>query len=191
MSQTRCSNGHFFDAAVHASCPYCNVAPGGAGETLKVGNATTSTPEQGATVRMGGERGIGMGETVRITPSRLGIDPVVGWLICVSGPEKGKDYRIRSERNFIGRATNQDICIAGDESISRERHAILTFNPKSASFAFVPGDSHGLVYCNDQEVMTPIQLQPYDRLEMGKSQFLFVPFCGERFQWVSEESFRG
>lgn len=191
MSQTRCSNGHFYDAAVHPSCPYCNVNPGRIDETVKVGSDHGTSGTHDATVRIGTECGAAMGETVRVTPRTLGIDPVVGWLICVDGPERGKDYRIRSERNFIGRAANQDICIAGDESISRERHAIITFNPKSASFSFVPGDSHGLVYCNEQEVMTPIQLQPYDRLELGKSQFLFVPFCGERFQWVSEESSRG
>ena len=34
-------------------------------------------------------------------------DPVVEWLVCIDGPEKGRDYRIRSGNNYIGRS--QDI----------------------------------------------------------------------------------
>ncbi|WP_424766536.1 hypothetical protein [Paenibacillus sp. sgz302251] len=30
-----------------------------------------------------------------------GIDPVVGWLVCVEGPHKGNDFRLHSERNLL------------------------------------------------------------------------------------------
>ncbi len=51
-----------------------------------------------------------------------GIDAVVGWLVCVHGRNRGRDYRIRSENNTVGRSENMDICISGDDLISRERH---------------------------------------------------------------------
>ena len=70
-----------------------------------------------------------------------GIDPVVGWIVCVEGQDKGRDYRIRTERNFIGRNDSNDIVIKGDDSISRERHAIISFNPRTNSFRLAPGDS--------------------------------------------------
>lgn len=34
---------------------------------------------------------------------KLGIDPVVGWLVCIEGAEKGKDYRLLGRINTIGR----------------------------------------------------------------------------------------
>ena len=43
----------------------------------------------------------------------------------------------------------------------------------------------GLVFLNEEEVDAPIELAPYDRIEIGNTQLLFVPFCGEKFQWRS------
>ncbi len=47
----------------------------------------------------------------------------------------------------------------------------------------LPGDSNGLVYLNGEAVYLPQQLNAYDVIEMGESQFLFVPFCGEHYMW--------
>ena len=47
----------------------------------------------------------------------------------------------------------------------------------------LPGYSNGIVYLNGEAVYTPTQLQQYDVIEMGDSQFLFMPFCGDHFKW--------
>ena len=52
--------------------------------------------------------------------------PVVTWLVCIDGPSKGRDYRIHSQNNFIGRSRSMDICIEGDNTISSERSAVLS-----------------------------------------------------------------
>jgi hypothetical protein len=44
-----------------------------------------------------------------------------------------------------------------------------------------------LVYLNDEEVLTPVEVAPYDRIELGETVLLFIPFCGERFTWPVEE----
>jgi hypothetical protein len=124
--------------------------------------------------------------TRHIWASKTGFDPVVGWLVCVEGPEKGRDYRIRAERNFIGRSPHMDIAITGDDAISRENHAVVTFNPKNGIFRIAPGESRGLIYLNDEEVLTPVVLNAYDKVEIGATKLTFVPFCGERFQWEKE-----
>jgi hypothetical protein len=31
--------------------------------------------------------------------------------------------------------------------------------------------------------MSNMELNPGDKIEIGRSAFLFVPFCGEGFQW--------
>ena len=51
--------------------------------------------------------------TVALVSKSSGIDPVCGWLVCVEGPDKGRDFRIKTERNFIGRSTSMDIVISG------------------------------------------------------------------------------
>ena len=107
----------------------------------------------------------------------------MGWLVCVAGPEQGRDYRLHSERNFIGRAPSMDVAITGDATISRDNHAVISYNPKKHSFRLAPGDSRGLVYLNDEEVLTPIEVAPYDRIELGETLLLFVPFCGDHFTW--------
>jgi hypothetical protein len=35
--------------------------------------------------------------------------------------------------------------------------------------------------------MGAIELQPYDRIELGETKVLFVPFCGERFVWSVDQ----
>jgi len=122
--------------------------------------------------------------TVGVVRKKMGLNPVVGWLVCIEGPEKGRDYRIRSERNFVGRDPKMDICIGGDDAISHENHAVISFNPKKNSYLLAPGAGRGIIYLNDEEVATPTELKAYDSIEMGQTKLLFVPFCDERFKWI-------
>ncbi|MCG6861053.1 MAG: protein kinase [Chromatiaceae bacterium] len=94
---------------------------------------------------------------------------------------------IHTERNYIGRAPTMDIAVTGDPAISRDDHAVLSCNPKRHTFRLAPGDSRGIVYLNDEEVDSATELQPYDRIELGETKLLFVPFCGERFAWSADE----
>lgn len=196
MAMKRCDNGHFYDTDKHSSCPSCGVAgldveatlahtgslerydldaPTVAKENPKDANQRRHSPVSPA----GSDQGV----TVAVYKKKLGIDPVVGWLVCIDGPDKGRDFRIRSERNFIGRSPSMDICISGDEGISRERHAVISFNPRKHTFLLLPGESHGIIYHNDDEVVGPVELKPYDRIELAQTQLLFVAFCGSQFNW--------
>jgi len=183
----RCSEGHFFDPAKHPACPWCakpldiGAQPGSdpiAGKTRPV----AAVPEAAA-FPPPATPGPMPGATKRLAPKELGIDPVVGWLVCIDGPSKGSDYRVHTERNFIGRAANMDISITGDDTVSREKHAILTFDPKKKQFWIQPGDSTGLVYLNGEAIYVPQSLNPRDTIEIGQTRLLFVPFVNESFQW--------
>lgn len=111
------------------------------------------------------------------------MDPVVGWLVCDEGPDQGRDYRLRAGYNDIGRDTSCQVCIAGDDTISRAEHAKIFFDPKTSAFHVVPGGGRSGVYVNGEVVLQSARLQPYDRLEIGSTKLVFVPFCGERFRW--------
>ena len=76
-----------------------------------------------------------------------------------------------------------DIQILGDNKISRRNHGVLVFDPKKQETVLLPGDSNGIVYHNNAALYTHVTLEPYDTIEIGESQFVFVPFCGEQFRW--------
>jgi len=127
-----------------------------------------------------------VGVTIAMVRKKIGIDPVVGWLVCIEGPEKGRDYRLRSERNSIGRGADMAICISGDEAISRTNHAFISYNPRNVSFRIAPGDGRGMAYLNGEEVDVPMPLKAYDRIELGQTHLIFVPLCSEKFNWENQ-----
>lgn len=109
--------------------------------------------------------------------------PAVGWLACIEGPARGTDYRVRCGYNYIGRSEHMDICVRGDNQISRERHAQIAYDNKENVFFFGPADGKSIVRVNDKMIMGPTQIQAYDILSVGSTKLLFVPLCGERFNW--------
>lgn len=182
-SLTRCVSGHYYDSGRHTSCPFCGV------QGLDVDFEKTRAKRSGAegdippTKPMYGAAESPEGVTKGIFRKRMGMEPVVGWLVAVSGPERGHDYRIISDKNYIGRSEQMEISIAGDETISRENHAIIAYNPKKQVYRLVPGESKRLAYLNDEEVLEPMFLKAYDVIELGETKLLFIPFCGKEFHW--------
>jgi hypothetical protein len=77
-----------------------------------------------------------------------------------------------------------DIYINGDDTISRDSHAVVSFDPKRGKFRLHAGEGRGLVYLNEDIVDGAAELNPYDVIELGQTKLLFIPFCGERFQWM-------
>lgn len=109
--------------------------------------------------------------------------PVTGWLVCTEGPAKGMDYRIRAGYNYIGRSEHMDICIRGDQQISREKHALIAYDHKKHVFFFGPAEGKSVVRINGEMVMNPTEINAYDVITIGETKLLFVPLCGERFNW--------
>jgi hypothetical protein len=184
---TRCENGHYYDAKKHKTCPFCGVSAIDFGpRSLKIDvipDDHTRPADLKVAPTSSGVSDDAVTRPVQLVHDMARIDPVVGWLVSVGGPEKGKDYRIRSENNTIGRSKDMYICISGDESISRERHTVITFDPTRNAFHLSPGEGRGLVYVNGEALLAHKQLAPYDVILLGKTKLVFVPFCGEKFKW--------
>ena len=191
----RCKNGHFFDGGKYDECPHCNnnkepdvtiILDPEMAECIKENaeekNEYTdifsySSPDK----KQENETSENM--TVHYYQRALGAEPVVGWVVCVKGFHFGEDFKIKSGRNFIGRSGSMDISLSGDKAVSRERHAILTYDPKGNVFMIQPGDSSELCYLNGQLVLIPTQLSSNDIISLGESELMFVPFCSESFKW--------
>lgn len=111
------------------------------------------------------------------------IEPVVGWLVCISGRYLGQSFPLKTGRNFIGRGSSMDICLEGESSVSRSRHAIIIYEPRGRIFFAQPGDSRELFYLNNNVVLNNEKLKPYDMLSIGTINMMLIPFCTERFAW--------
>lgn len=113
--------------------------------------------------------------------------PIVGWLVCINGPEKGKDYRLFTGKNWIGRSEKNDVSIKKDNTISGEKQAAVAYESKKGRFHLIDSDGSNTNYLNDEPIYGQAELKPYDVIEMGKTRLVFVPFCGEHFMWAAEE----
>ena len=209
MALIRCQQGHFYDPSRHNVCPYCGSVPAAAGGATEAQSPMGPPPiggampgvtrplrdvpmpvvgptvpiRQGGAPLVGGKAGAEEGRTVAVDMKKVGIDPVVAWLVCIKGPSRGRDYRLRSGRNSIGRSEAMDVQITGDDTVSRENHGFLVYEPRKRIFSIRPGDGRGLVYLNGEEVIQASDIKSYDILELGETQLMFVPLCGEKFNW--------
>ena len=102
-------------------------------------------------------------------------DPVVGWVVCVKGNRYTYSFRLKSGRNFVGRAENMDICLRGESTVSRDRHAILIYEPRQNLFLVQPGETKELIYLNGNVVLTPMVMKKNDILQVGDISLMLVP----------------
>lgn len=181
MTQLQCAQGHLYSVAPGQSelCPVCATM---SAELLK----TRGIYEPQAT-RPADPDHYAAGDTTRTVGVydhlATEVDPVVGWLACVDGADRGRDWRLVAGRNPIGRGEGMPVRLSGDAAVSRERHAVVSFEPKRQAFTLLPGESRGLVYHNGVEVLTPVALKAHDRIELGKSTLIFIPLAGPDFSW--------
>ena len=109
--------------------------------------------------------------------------PCVGWLVALNGEHVGTDFRLKAGKNFIGRNAQMDIPLTDDKSVSRDKHAIVVYDPKQHLYMIQPGESSSLVYRNNEVVLMPVKLAVYDKVTVGEVDLLFIPLCGPKFNW--------
>ena len=162
MKLVRCENGHFYDSEQYTVCPYCsgmdsvgadNVTqpisqkePDDDIPTQKENNAgytpTQSISGNGIqqklkTVTHFDDDAKTIGVFKKAIGSENG-EPVVGWLVCTKGAHYGQDFRLTAGRNFIGRASDMDVCLKKDGTVSREKHMVVLYEPKANILWFSP-----------------------------------------------------
>lgn len=112
-------------------------------------------------------------------------DPVVGWLVITGGPGLGAFRPVFEGNNTIGRAPNSRIPLDyGDDTISFEEQAYIRYDGADRGFLFVPNMSKtNVVSVNAKRPTTAIELAAMDVIVMGRTQLVFMPFCGPEFDW--------
>ena len=194
---TMCPEGHFYNAAKHASCPICGgTAANAPAHTAKPEEpagvfSPTIAPEEIAPVAGNFSPTIAPDFEPFDVPTCIGGDAdvpaglVVGWLVCIEGPARGSDYRIHEGYNYIGRDTG-DIAIRGDQQISRQNHAMIAYDESDCAFYVGPSAGRNLIKVNNKAVLSPVDLKSFDLISIGSTKLLFVALCGEKFSWNKE-----
>lgn len=115
-------------------------------------------------------------------------DPVVGWLVVVEGPGKGRAVPLGYGSNSIGRGATDRIKLDfGDEQISRSGHAVVTYDPRGRQYYVQHGGGTNLTYLGDQPVLAPTALPALSHISIGHTELRFVPLCGAEFDWQDTE----
>jgi hypothetical protein len=168
------------DAIFIASAPSLEITPAAPAATFAATLAPTpAAPLTPTTAPQD------IGATVGVF-SHVGIDPPVAFVIVIDGPDKGAFFALRAGRNFIGRGSGSDVELSSDEAISREGHALISYDARKNSFLIASGSSRQITYLNGEELTDARPIAAYDVIELGRSKLSFLPFCGERFEWGTQ-----
>lgn len=109
---------------------------------------------------------------------------VVGWLIGLSGANRGESFEVRIGRNVLGRDKRSDVVVNDDQASSH--HADLVFRPEEKRFILMDHNSTNGTYVNEVEIEPRRDLVTKDVIRIGSQRFLFMPLCDEAFYWDDE-----
>ena len=193
MNLIKCNNNHYYDADKFPACLYCSDMQSGFSQTMPANEQSDIGPTQPETevTTTTTQNTVpptvldtDIQKTVGFYEEDMGLEPVVGWLVCIEGNLIGKDFRLTSGRNFIGRGSDMDVVLEGDPSVSRTAHAIVVYEPKENVYLIQPGASKELSYLNDSVVLESKVIAPNDVITVGATKLLFVPCCSKAFNWT-------
>lgn len=184
QEQSLCKAGLHLVSDPNEPCPHCARAAQAVPPTEPIPDPEAPLPPNEPPYTEPLDEGdVGGDVTEPFYPGLDFFDPVVGWLVCVGGPHKGKDYRLRAGYNTIGRAIENRVAITGDSKVSRKEHARVGYDPRSRQFELVTGSGSQYVYLNEKAIHVSAELKDGDIIELGKTTLRFVPFCGPDFDW--------
>lgn len=190
MAIIQCPHGHFYDDEKYSSCPSCTVpaGPGWRMDDQKTVSLVSAGLLEERTVHLSAEQTVSRpvagsfddqktvacyGEEERMLPA--------GWLVCIKGPMRGKDYRLYPGFNRIGRSLASDICLQ-DPGVSMDAHCSVVYDQKSRTFFLVPGRGT-TVYLGEELVQEASKLPEGGRICLGSSTLELIPFCKGEHVW--------
>ncbi len=188
MAVVCCENGHYYDNEKFKSCPHCqngdfndddmHTMPLGKdfGVHEVVGKYVTGGQPQHYHADYDDDKTIAFFDTAK------GNDFVTGWLVCVSGPERGRDFKLHNGFNRIGRNSSLDIHVVEDSYISKDPHCAVVYEYKKNCFYVVPQKGN-ITYLNGDMLSEAKTLETGDIIEIGQSEFEFIAFCRGERKW--------
>lgn len=175
MNLIKCENGHFYDSDKFLSCPHCaNQIAETEDRNISCANQNridTETPDS----------------QNREYNEKMILGKTVGWLVCIEGAVPGESFILREGENCIGRTANMDIALLYEPTVSREKHAIITYDSLQ-NHCILHSPAHAdRTHCNGRSLTSARILRDRDIITLGDCSLLFVPLCNSSFHWPSQE----
>ena len=92
----------------------------------------------------------------------------VGWVVCLNGSLRGKDFRLVTGRNVMGTAADCDIVLT-DPYLS-SKHAVIRH--ENGEFMLIDLDSTNGTYWNDDKI-SKTELIDNDKVRLGRTELKF------------------
>ncbi len=193
----KCQNGHFYSDDLN-TCPYCpapegstssqdkTVISGGAGaakggdnfktKIFGAGSPTSSEPSSIGSKKKDLNKtyiDLGDSETSSDSPqtSMRASRKLVGWLVSYTIDKMGRDYRLFEGKNKIGAASDCEITIPNDPSVSSVHSTILFRN---GGFKIKDEFSTNGTYVNESDIDDKAaEINDGDAIKVGKTIFKF------------------
>jgi hypothetical protein len=165
----RCaSDEHYYDETKHTICPYCS--------SVSFEDKTRVIEEKTRVMEPPKQRNEKT-EFVWVNKNDDHVNElVVGWLVVLSGSEKGKDFTIIPGMNSVGRDQSNTITLSFDATITAHKHAVVVYDYKNKQYFLNHGEGVNLTYLNDEVVLQPTVLQTGDVITLGNTDLKFVAF---------------
>lgn len=159
-----CPNGHQMEDSWD-QCPYCQ--PTGYQRGTVAGGSAKKTVLETEVAREAGAAGGGAGrKTVLISEKRK--PPVLGWLVAMSGDQKGEDFRVREGKNLLGSGLEAQVVLR-DTTVSGQ-HASLRYD--DGKFFLTDLDSSNGTYINEKKISKE-ELKDNDVVRVGEVTLKF------------------
>ncbi|MBQ8502747.1 MAG: FHA domain-containing protein [Clostridia bacterium] len=190
MAIISCANNHYFDDEKYNQCPFCNIENDIFEEDKTVAKFEDSDwsqffdniPDESLTKAFFEDVSDDDDRTIGLLQVETKSNPVAGWLVCTSGSVKGKSYELHLGRNYIGRKKDMDVVLTDDDTICRQRHFSIIYDPKSNEFYAVPDD--GFIYINNVSITQAAKLIDGDEIHVGNTFYTFIAYCNENRRWL-------
>ncbi len=162
MRLQRCEQGHIYDADKFRSCPHCSRIDIDAAVADTFGknqsNIDTEIPKDEQLQEY----------------EQIGLRKTVGMLVCTEGKMYGAGFLLHEGENDIGRASNMDVALIREVTISRKCHACITYNEKNREYTLKVTEGKEEVFCNGTVVNNSCILQHKDELLIGACKLIFI-----------------
>lgn len=156
-----CRNGHRYDPELTPECPEC---------AMFVDEFTFDGDDGGPSDPVDAE-------TIRLPK-------LTGWLVGIQGPAWGRSFQLSEECNYIGSGPLNEVCIPQDATLSAEKHCVIAYDDVDRRFYVGTGQGKSILRLNGRPVLMTQELKKGDQLTIGMGTYLFVPLCGEDFNWA-------
>lgn len=168
---------------IRVSTDCINITPDDFSETVRAGSMENNTTEKyshddGKTRIF---RSAQATEHTAIRPDQW----IQACLVAITGPLKGQYYPLVYGYNHIGREDSNNVCLAGDDSISKHQLIIHYNKHKRVFYASKDPRTNQITTTDDGDlIISEVELEPGCNLIMSDDTTLkLIPFCDESFAW--------